>query len=286
VLLALDARNSGIVAGFRDGDAWKAVVRLGVDRSADEIGILLEAAAARAGIGSGTATASVDEAWLSSVVPALTPRLVHAVREAFGIDASTVGPGTRTGLKIRTDNPAELGSDIVCSCVAARCVAARCVAARCATSRDAEHSEAKHSEAKTPAVIVVDFEAALVVSAVNADGELLGASIAPGLETAARSLRASAAQIPEIRLDVPRRAIGKNTAQSLQSGIVFGYGGLVSRLVELMSAEMGGSAEVFGTGDDTGRTVLEREGYTRFVPNLALEGLALLAELNRGTAKR
>ena len=266
MLLALDARNSGIVAGFRDGDAWKAVVRLGVDRSADEIGILLEAAAARAGIGSGTATASVDEAWLSSVVPALTPRLVHAVREAFGIDASTVGPGTRTGLKIRTDNPAELGSDIVCSCVAARCVAARC--------------------ATSPAVIVVDFEAALVVSAVNAEGELLGASIAPGLETAARSLRVSAAQIPEIRLDVPRRAIGKNTAQSLQSGIVFGYGGLVSRLVELMSAEMGGSAEVFGTGDDTGRTVLEREGYTRFVPNLALEGLALLAELNRGTAKR
>ena len=111
MLLALDARNSGIVAGFRDGDGWKSIVRLGVDRSADEIGILLEAAAARAGVG--PTTASVDEAWLSCVVPALTSRLVHAVREAFGIDASTVGPGTRTGLKIRTDNPSELGSDIV-----------------------------------------------------------------------------------------------------------------------------------------------------------------------------
>jgi len=274
VLLALDARNSGIVAGFRDGDGWKSIVRLGVDRSADEIGILLEAAAARAGVG--TTTASVDEAWLSCVVPALTSRLVHAVREAFGIDASTVGPGTRTGLKIRTDNPSELGSDIVCSCVAARCVAARCVAAREITSREAE----------SPAVIVVDFEAALVVSAVNADGELLGVSIAPGLETAARSLRASAAQIPEIRLDVPRRAIGKNTAQSLQSGIVLGYGGLVSRLVELMSAEMGGSALVIGTGDETGRTVLESAGYDRFVPNLALDGLSILAERDRISAKR
>ncbi len=269
MLLALDARNSGIVAGFRDGDGWKSIVRLGVDRSADEIGILLEAAAARAGVG--TTTASVDEAWLSCVVPALTSRLVHAVREAFGIDASTVGPGTRTGLKIRTDNPSELGSDIVCSCVAARCVAAREI-----TSREAE----------SPAVIVVDFEAALVVSAVNADGELLGVSIAPGLETAARSLRASAAQIPEIRLDVPRRAIGKNTAQSLQSGIVLGYGGLVSRLVELMSAEMGGSALVIGTGDETGRTVLESAGYDRFVPNLALDGLSILAERDRISAKR
>ena len=274
MLLALDARNSGIVAGFRDGDGWKSIVRLGVDRSADEIGILLEAAAARAGVG--PTTASVDEAWLSCVVPALTSRLVHAVREAFGIDASTVGPGTRTGLKIRTDNPSELGSDIVCSCVAARCVAARCVAAREITSREAE----------SPAVIVVDFEAALVVSAVNADGELLGVSIAPGLETAARSLRASAAQIPEIRLDVPRRAIGKNTAQSLQSGIVLGYGGLVSRLVELMSAEMGGSALVIGTGDETGRTVLESAGYDRFVPNLALDGLSILAERDRISAKR
>ena len=269
MLLALDARNSGIVAGFRDGDGWKSIVRLGVDRSADEIGILLEAAAARAGVG--PTTASVDEAWLSCVVPALTSRLVHAVREAFGIDASTVGPGTRTGLKIRTDNPSELGSDIVCSCVAARCVAAREI-----TSREAE----------SPAVIVVDFEAALVVSAVNADGELLGVSIAPGLETAARSLRASAAQIPEIRLDVPRRAIGKNTAQSLQSGIVLGYGGLVSRLVELMSAEMGGSALVIGTGDETGRTVLESAGYDRFVPNLALDGLSILAERDRISAKR
>jgi len=150
------------------------------------------------------------------------------------------------------------------------------VAAREITSREAE----------SPAVIVVDFEAALVVSAVNADGELLGVSIAPGLETAARSLRASAAQIPEIRLDVPRRAIGKNTAQSLQSGIVLGYGGLVSRLVELMSAEMGGSALVIGTGDETGRTVLESAGYDRFVPNLALDGLSILAERDRISAKR
>ncbi len=267
MLLALDARNSGVVAGFKDGDEWKAIVRLGVDRSADELSILLEAAAARAGIGPGLPAPSVDEAWASCVVPALTPRLVHAVREAFGIDTATVGPGTRTGLKIRTDNPSELGSDIVCSCVAARCVAARC--------------EAESEAAAREAVIVVDFEAALVVSAVNHDGELLGVSIAPGLETAARSLRASAAQIPEIRLDVPRRAIGKNTAQSLQSGIVLGYGGLVNRLVELMSAEMGGPAMVIGTGDETGRAVLESAGYTRFIPNLALDGLAILAERNR-----
>ncbi|PKL07714.1 MAG: pantothenate kinase, partial [Spirochaetae bacterium HGW-Spirochaetae-7] len=210
MLLALDVRNSGIMAGFREGPRWSTVVRLGGDRSADELGILLEACARKAGFGP---EPGIDEAWVSSVVPAMTARVVAALASSFGVAASVVGPGTRTGLKIRTDTPSEMGSDIVCAAVAAR-------------------------ELATGAAIVVDFSAAIVLSAIDSAGELLGAAIAPGLETAARSLRSSAAQIPEIRLDPPRRAIGRNTAQSLQSGILFGYGGLVRRLVEMMSAEM------------------------------------------------
>lgn len=256
MLLALDVRNSGIVAGFRDGDAWSAIVHLGVDRSADELGILLEASARRAGFG---AELGLGEAWISSVVPALTPRIVAAISSTFGVDASIVGPGIKTGLKIRTDTPSELGSDIVCSAVAAI---------------------AAHSGA----CIVVDFGAALVLSAIDSAGELLGASIAPGLETAARSLRTSAAQIPEVRLDKPRRAIGRNTAQALQSGILLGYGGLVRRLVELMAAELGESATVIGTGDEAGRMVMTEAGYGLFMPNLALDGLVNIAERNRRTA--
>jgi len=251
-LLALDVRNSGILAGFRDGGAWSAVVRLGVDRSADELGILLEACARRAGFG---AELGIDEAWVSSVVPAMTPRVVAALDSAFGVEASVVGPGTKTGLKIRTDTPSELGSDIVCAAVAARTM--------------------------TPgAAIVVDFGAAIVLSAMNSAGELLGAAIAPGIETAARSLRLSTAQIPDVRLDEPRRAIGRNTAQSLQSGILFGYGGLVRRLAEMMADEMGEAPEVIGTGDEAGRAVMAGVGYGVFEPYLALDGLALIAERN------
>lgn len=253
MLLALDVRNSGIVAGFRDGDGWATIVRLGVDRSADELGILLDACARRAGVRDGK---RIGEAWISSVVPALTPRVTAAIASTFGVEASMVGPGARTGIKIRTDTPSELGSDIVCSAVAALA-------------------------SNAGACIVVDFGAALVLSAVDSAGELLGASIAPGLETAARSLRTSAAQIPEVRLDQPRRAIGRNTAQALQSGILLGYGGLVRRLVELMSAELGETAAVIGTGDEAGRAVMAEAGYGTFVPNLALEGLAILAGRNR-----
>lgn len=250
MLLALDIKNSGIVAGFQEDGTWLAKVRLGVDRSADELGILLAASAERAGI---RVDAEDSSAWISSVVPALTSRAVDAIASTFGLRASVVGPGTKTGIKIRTDNPSELGSDIVCSAVAAR---------------------ARNSGA----TVVVDFGSALVLSALDSAGELLGVAMVPGLETAALALHASTAQIPQVRLDTPKRAIGKNTAQSIQSGILFGYAGLVSRLVAMMSEEMAQRVSVIGSGEEAGRAILNQAGFSTFVPDLVLEGIALIAE--------
>ncbi len=264
MLLALDVRNDGIVAGFHSGEGWTTILRLGADRSADELGIMLEACARRGGL---EPVSAFGEAWISSVVPALTPRVSEAVESIFGLTASVVGPGTRTGLKIRTDTPSELGSDIVCAAVAARDVAARDVAARDVAERSAS--------------IIVDFGSALVLTAVNSSDELLGVSIAPGLDTAARSLRSSTAQIHQVRLDAPGRAIGRNTAQSIQSGILLGYRGLIRALVESMTEEMGEPAMVTGTGDESGRAVMEGAGYPNFVRYLALDGLAVIADKNR-----
>lgn len=247
MMLALDVRNDRILAGFRTGGAWKTVIRLGVDRSADELGFLLETSVRRIGLAEG----DVDAAWISSVVPALTPRVMQAVSSTFGLEASVVGPGTRTGIKIRTDSPSELGSDIVCAAVATRSLV-------------------------QGASIVVDFGTAIVLSATNSGGELLGVSIAPGLQTAAHALRASTAQIPDVRLDIPRRVIGRNTAQSVQSGIYLGYGGLVQHLAELMSDEMGEAATVLGSGDEEGRAIMESVGYDAFYPFLVLDGLAII----------
>lgn len=265
MLLAIDARNREIAVGLRDGSEWRVVRRFGAyhDRSSDEYAHLLCLAAAEA---SGSVPAAfaapaglVEAAWISSVVPALTRKLARAARTAFGVEASIVGPGVRTGVRIRTDNPTEVGSDLVCAAAAAR-------------------------EIAKGACVVVDFGTVLTVSAVDSAGDFLGTAIAPGLESAAHALRAAAAQLPEVKLEMPRRAIGKNTSQSVQAGVVLGYEGLVDRLIELMRSEMaaadpaiGNAAPVIGTGDDTGRSLIEGRGRGSFVSDLVLEGLVVIA---------
>lgn len=266
MLAALDARNGGLCLGFRSGDAWLPLARFGPDRSADEYAFLFEAAYRRATQAAGEvagalAGAAPDRAWLSCVVPALTPRLVEAFRLAFGLEARLVGPGIKTGVKIRTDQPSEVGSDLVCQAAAAY-------------------------ELVRGACVVVDFGAALTLAAVDGEGALLGASIAPGLETAAWALRRSAAQLPQVRLEEPSRAIGRNSAEALRSGIILGYRGLVSALVAGMREELGGEAALVGSGDELGRGILDSLGRTRFVPDLTLDGIAVIAARNEAAERR
>lgn len=278
MLLAVDARNRALSLGFREGGRWLAITRLGIspERSADEYAFFMDAArgkAAREGggasvggapgagaPGSAAPAGAVESAWISSVVPSFTTRLVEATRLAFGLEAHVVGPGVRTGIKIRTDLPSEVGSDLVCACIAAREI----VGAPC---------------------IVINFGTVLSFSAVDASGDFVGASFVPGLVSAAETLKAQAAQIPDVRIARPERAIGRNTIQSVQAGLTIGYGGLVTRLVERMSAELAGKGEsgavhVVGTGSEEGRAILALEGFGSFIPDLALEGIAIVASRN------
>jgi len=262
MLLAIDARNRSVTAALRDGSAWRSIKRFGAapERSADEYALLLSTLKEKDG-GENGAKGGIDSAWISSVVPALTPRLAEAVAAAFGVEPVVIGPGVRTGVKIRTDQPSELGADLVCAAAAA-------------------------FELVRGPCIVVDFGVALTFSAVNASGEFLGVAIAPGLGAAAESLRASAAQLPEVRLDFPASAIGRGTASAIQAGILLGYQGLVKGLVERMARELledaggapsGIAATVVGTGDAMGGRLLAACGFERFVPELVLEGISLIA---------
>jgi type III pantothenate kinase len=268
VLLAIDIRNGSIKAGFRSDGQWRGVVNFGAERTADEYAFLLEAAFSRI---AASDRLPVTQVWLSSVVPTLTPRVVRGAVLAFGQEATLVGPGIKTGIKIRTDVPTEVGSDIVCAAAAA------------------------HALAKGP-VLVVEFASAIAISAVTAQAELLGVAIAPGLEMSRAAMRAGSAQLPDVRMDLPRRAIGRTTAQAIQSGLFYGFGGLVQRLITMMSAEMsagmpasnptglttGLSADpvIIGCGDDEGRQLLESIGHHSFQPNLVLDGLAVIAARN------
>ncbi len=258
-VLAVDVRNDLVTCGLGTRGDWRSVRRFGAmtGRSADEYAFLLAMLAPGGEVGADRPSA----AWISSVVPQLTPVLVEAVRTAFGVAGTfVIGPGTRTGLRIRTDLPAELGSDLVCGAVAAR-------------------------ELTDRACIVVDSGAALTFSAINARGEFLGAAIAPGILAATRSLRRSTAQLPDVRIEAPRQIIGRTTVQAMQAGIAAGYEGLVERILDRMSAELdpggaSGGVDVIGTGDDAGRSLFLSLGSIRFVPDLVLDGIALVAARN------
>lgn len=272
MLVAIDARNRAITVGFRSGGAWLVRRRIASapPRSADEYALLLrafEAEAVAAGAPSAAGARSVEAAWMSSVVPSLARELRAAVLSAFGTACVAVGPGVRTGVKIRTDVPSEVGSDLVCAAAAAR-------------------------ELVRGACVVVDFDAAIAFSAIGSEGDFLGAAIAPGVDTALESLRGSAALLPEVSMEGPAAAIGKNTPQAIRAGIGIGYPGLVDsvarrqaeELVALGEADSPDTVVLLGTGGEEGRAILAAIGRGRFVPDLALEGIAIIAARNKGAA--
>ncbi len=267
MLFAIDARNRSVTVGVREGRHWRVVRKLGAsaDRTADEYALLFGLVAKEAGAVGGSALpgpkgGAIEAAWMSCVVPALAPVLDAACRTAFGLGASTVGPGVKTGVKIRTDLPSEVGADLVCASVAAR--------------------ELARKDGKAKACVVVDFGTAITVSALNSAGEFLGTAIAPGLGTAMEALRQKAAQIPDVGLERPERAIGRTTAQAVRSGVVNGFQGLVARLVELERAELGEDCDVIGSGESAGADLFASCGFGSFHPELVLDGLAHIASKN------
>jgi len=161
----------------------------------------------------------------------------------------------RTGLRIRTDNPTEVGADLVANAVAAY--------ARFQSS-----------------CIVVDFGTALTFTAVAEPGDLLGVAIAPGLNSAAGALSRDTAQLPRVQLAPPPTAIGRNTTHSIQSGLVFGYVGLVEALIGRMRQELGGRAHAVATGGLAPIIAPLTDQFAEIDPWLTLEGLRIIAERN------
>lgn len=257
MLLAIDARNRRISLGFRVEGKWLVRRELGAisERSADEYAWFLDRARAEI-----EDAPPVDRAIVSSVAPTLTPRLAAAVASAFGVEAHVVGPGTRTGVRIRSDLPQEVGSDIVCMAAAAKRLA------------------------EGEPCVVVDFGGSLVFVALGSQGDFLGAAIAPGVEAAALSLHSGTALLPIVPVERPAHAIGKTTQASIQSGLFHGYAGLVDRLVGLFRAELAMpqlaavSIRVIATGDPVGKELLGGLEPFDFVDSLALDGLAIVAE--------
>jgi len=255
VLLAIDVGNTQTAVGLYDNDRlaehWRtASVR---SQTADELAVeLLGLLSVR-----GRTFADVTATVASSGVPQLAEALRQTAREHFGHEALVVGPGVRTGLELRVDNPHEVGADRVANSVAALAL-------------------------RAGPLVVVDFGTAISFDAVSADGAFIGGAIAPGLEVAVSALGERAARLFRVELRAPEHAIGRNTAENMQSGAIYGYAGLVDGLVRRFTVELGGDVGVFATGGLAPVVAPHCDTIDRVEPWLTLEGLRLIWERNAG----
>ena len=261
MLLAIDVGNTNIAFGIHDRTRWISHWRIRTvpDQMPDEYRVLFRELLRHKGLD----MSQIDRTILCSVVPPLTGALAQMLRQELVPDPDQdtsrvpliVGPGIRTGVRIRTDSPAEVGGDLVANAVAAHAL----YSGNC---------------------IVVDFGTALTFTAVDASGDLMGVAIAPGLNSAAAALSNRTAQLPQVRLTPPPAAIGRNTVHSIQSGVVFGYVGLVESLIHRMSQEMGGQARAVATGGLSHVIAPLTDQITAIEPWLTLDGLRFIADRN------
>jgi len=252
-LLAIDISNTHIVLGVFRGQALAAhwTIATNPDRTADEYAVVINSLFAQRGLAVKDVTGSV----IANVVPPLLPTFLDVCRRYLNVTPLVVGPGIKTGIRIRTDNPREVGADRIANALAAQRLYGR------------------------PA-IVVDFATATTFDAISAEGDYLGAAIAPGVSIAAEALFRQAARLYRVELTPPPRAIGKSTVESMQSGLIFGYVGLVEGMVDRLQQELGGKAHVIATGEQA--HLIAR--LTRVIQvvdvELTLIGLRMIYELN------
>jgi type III pantothenate kinase len=255
MLLAVDVGNTEIVLGVFRGEelvhTWRVSGR--PERTPDELVILFANLLERSGLAFDPR--HVDAVVVSSVVPPVTQALREAFLGALSLDPEVVGPGTRTGLSILTDDPREVGADRVVSALAA------------------------FTRYGGPA-IVVDFGTATTYDVVSAKGEYLGGAIAPGLQVSWASLFSATARLTQVELVAPRSVIGTSTVESLRSGLVFGTAAEVDGMVGRIGEHLGGDAKVIATGGLADVVVPHCRTIDEHDPWLTLEGLRLVHERN------
>lgn len=255
MLLALDIGNANVKMGAFRGDDLLASWRVATDarRMPDEYALLILGLMRARGI----EPSEVEDAALCSVVPPLTAVFQEAIRTYLGFLPLVVGENTKTGIRILYDSPRDVGADRIVAAAAA------------------------YRFYGGPAIIV-EFGTATVFDAVTRDGDYTGGAIHPGLQVVAESLFTSTSQLRRVALARPEAAIGRNTIAAIQSGVVLGHVGLVEGMVRRFKDELGEDARVIGTGGLVHLVAGETGVFTAVNENLIMQGLRLIAGMNRG----
>ncbi|MFX4295104.1 type III pantothenate kinase [Streptomyces bohaiensis] len=261
MLLTIDVGNTHTVLGLFDGEEIVEHWRISTDarRTADELAVLLQGLMGRHPLLGRDLGDNIDGIAVCSTVPSVLHELRDVTRRYYGdIPAVLVEPGVRTGVPVITDNPKEVGADRVINAAAA-------------------------VELYGGPCIIVDFGTATTYDAVTARGEYAGGAIAPGVEISVEALGMRGAQLRKVELSPPRQVIGKNTVESMQSGIVYGFAAQVDGVVERMRRELAGdpdSVTVIATGGLAPLVLREATVIDEHEPWLTLIGLRLVFERN------
>ncbi len=254
MLLVADVGNTNTKIGVFDGEtlvgSWRLTSRR--EQTADEYGLFVETLLRTKGLD----RRDIEAIAISNVVPQVQQTLQWMCEHYFGLDPYVVQPGRNTPMPLVVDNPTEVGADrLVDAFAAARIYGAP--------------------------LIVVDFGTATTFDCVNERGEFIGGAIAPGIATSVDALLSRAARLFRVEMVRPKEAIGRNTATNIQSGIVYGYAGLVDGIIARMKTEMGGDPKVVGTGGLVSLVADVASSIQHVNDDLRMQGLRILWEISR-----
>lgn len=253
MLLVIDAGNTNIVCAIHDGSTWRGIWRIRTDaqRTSDEYAVWLLTLLQHSGL----KAVEVHRAVIGTVVPAALYHLRRLCRDWFDCEPLVARSTLDWGFEIKVDNPAEVGADRLLNALAA------------------------HQRYGGP-LTVIDFGTATTFDVIDGNGSYLGGAIAPGINLSIEALHAAAARLPRIGIGRPQAVIGRSTVPAMQSGLYWGYIGMIEGLATRIQAEFDGKLKVLATG---GLAPLFAEGTTiieHIDPDLTLDGLRLLAERN------
>ncbi len=253
MVLTLDVGNTNIVIGGFLNDELAFVSRIATDtkKTEDEYAVLFKNIAELHNV----AETEVNGAIISSVVPPLTNTLKFALSTVFGVNALAVGPGIKTGINIKCDNPASVGADLICACVAA------------------------HYIYGSPSLIV-DMGTATKMMVVDENGTFTGAAIIPGVNIGLKALASGTAQLPQISLEAPKSVVGKNTIDCMRSGVVFGNASMIDGMINRFNGEIGEKLKVIATGGLAEAIIPYCKSEIMLDKNLLLKGLYLIYKKN------
>lgn len=254
MVIAIDIGNTNIVLGGFEGDKLVFVARVATNPSLTEdeyAGNITNVLAIHS-----VDKAAVTGAIISSVVPPLNRVMIKAVRFIFGVEPLLVGPGIKTGIGLRCDNPASVGSDIICACVAV-------------------HNLYGDS------ALVIDMGTATKMAVVDKNGAFAGVSIIPGVLMGLKALSEGTAQLPQVSLEPPSSVAGKNTVDCMRSGVIFGNASMIDGMIERFTDEMGESLAVYATGGLASTVIGYCKHEITVDDHLVLKGLNILYNKNK-----